>query len=116
MNPMPLTKAGMTLGALTRDSDAAHRATPAPNDGVLAARSMGAVENQRLTGKKDQEAGRHHVVTPAHVMYRKQCGCNDERGPVQAPGKPAPCGRRRERAGHTEDCADDESHRCESKP
>src|SRR5262245_25581436 len=66
MNPMPLTTRGMTLGALTRASDAAHNATPAPNNGVLAARSMAAAE--RITASPTTKTRKPAATTssPRH--------------------------------------------------
>jgi hypothetical protein len=44
INPTPLTSAGIALGELTRASEAAHKATPAANDGALATKSKAAPE------------------------------------------------------------------------
>ena len=44
MYPMPLTHRGMTPDAPTSTSEAAHKATPAPNEGALSTRSMAALE------------------------------------------------------------------------
>ncbi len=61
----------MAPDALTRASDAAHKLTPAPNDGALATRSMAALDKISPSPTRRQESRPLRIVTPAKVMNCK---------------------------------------------
>jgi hypothetical protein len=84
-----LTKEGMTLGAVMRISEAAHKPTSAANTGPLATRSIGSSsENERFAYDKDRKSCCYNVVSSPKVMDREQRSCDNKGDAVQAPKKP----------------------------
>lgn len=76
----------MTLGALTRISEAAQSPAPAPNRGALASRSIAEPATMSVSPHhEDEESRRDSVSSPAEMMQREERCCGDEGNSVDSP-------------------------------